>query len=149
EDMFERRDAGDVTDEDWEKYGPKMVIAWALMNHKDAVDYRATSTERAAAKASARTEEGKLEAREKANIDKANGGLGTVLAQVPWESNLLKALLHPVTDYARSAASNKHSKAATIHSNQGWMEPWDFIQMIQHASFVQEMTEMLSEFHEM
>ncbi|KAI8930908.1 hypothetical protein NX059_011923 [Plenodomus lindquistii] len=139
--LFRLRDQCLISADDWNNYGPRMVIAWALANDKDGRKSRKMATRRDLALEISKTEAGRLAARDRAKVDEMEGGSGNILAQVPWNSPLLKSLLQPVDEESRVAVEK--AKSRKRHSNTPWMKFWDFEKLLKHADWLQDVGGLL------
>ncbi|KAI8930903.1 hypothetical protein NX059_011918 [Plenodomus lindquistii] len=144
EKMLHVRREGRISEEDWEKYGAKIVMLWTLTlktsgdRQVAVLDAKRTQTE------STNTLQAKMMAEQAARRVKARGESGNVLAQVPWDDSLLVALLEPIDDSARDPKKLAR-KGAKMHQRAPWMEASDFIKLLKSAVFQQDLDEMVGE----
>jgi hypothetical protein len=132
-DIIRMRREGNISDEIWQAYGTKLVMAWVFSkidagkSEKAEVDddmMRLEATQTADAKAMA------------ASVN------GNALSQVAWDSPLLKGLLEPMDPAAREPWKLMKDKTISRPHGKPWMSVDIFIKLLKGAPFQAHMHDL-------
>ena len=131
--VLEERRQGNISSADWQQYGAKLAIGWALAVCAKDREANTTIAEARQGGEATRT------VAKKATAEAAAAAVGgNVLRQVPWNSPLLRSLLKPVGEVREPAKVIKNKQLVRPHGKE-WMTADTFIKILKTSKFQQDM----------